>query len=54
MSTFIQANECIIHEEHTFLSRSLENAIHMLSISSYNQISDRIIVEHDLTSYNSS
>ncbi len=54
MSTFVETNERIIHEEHPFLSRSLENTIHVLRISSYDQISDRIIVEHDLTSYYSS
>lgn len=54
MSTFVEANECIIHEKHSFLARSLENTIHVLRISSYDQISDRIIVEHDLSCYNSS
>ena len=42
--------ECIIHEDHTILFRCLEYRVHVLCITTDDEIADRVIVEHDLAS----
>lgn len=40
MSTIVESHEGIIHEEHSLLSGGLKYRIHMLSITSDDEVSD--------------
>ena len=50
----IEVDDCIIHEHHTFLFRDFENRIHVMRLTTDDEISDRVIVEHDFSSNDSS
>jgi hypothetical protein len=47
--TFIKIDDRIIHEDHTILLRYLEDRIHMMRLSSDDEISDRVVIEHHFT-----
>lgn len=49
MTILIVIDDRIIHEDHPILFRYLEDRVHMLGLSTDDEIADRIIIEHDFT-----
>ena len=54
VSPLIEIDEGIIHEDHSILFSSFEDTIHMLCFSTDDEISDGIIVDHNLSRNHSS